>query len=577
MTTIRQCLIVAGCGLLLGSAGAESAWSADRAAIDQAVQKAVGFLRANRDQAGEGGAASLIGLALLKANLPHDSPELRGVAGAIEAKIKDGNYQPTSHHIYEAGTDASFLADLDAERYKPQIEAIGRYLVATQRPNGSWDYPTGRTGTNGDTSVTQYACLGLWSASRAGFEVPKEVWEKVLRWLLASQASDGGYAYAPGTTEGWYKGETNLNMAVAAAGAILIAGRELFPALADELYAGTLPSEEKPAEESPLLGVLQKVDLATAPPPTDQPVSPDVTIKPQDVRRALDRLRGYLSVRFRPVNDTPHFPYYYFYSVERMGALGNVTRIGQYDWYDACSSALLGLQTQDGSWTAVGATVRQHAAIDTSFAVLFLTRSTGKILKRAEPDPTYGGGLLTGGKGAPAEVVAARKDPTPLDQLLASLQNPGSLDLRTAQTELVEQIQLGDRSELVGQKETLIKLIQHPHGEVRRTAAWALGRTNDLSLARYLIDALEDPDLGVMIEAHAALCWLSRRFDGFGLPVNPLDELPETASEEEKQTAIRGWRVRARRDWGHWYLRVRPYADRGDEFEARLRQRLADR
>ena len=54
----------------------------------------------------------------------------------------------------------------------------------------------------------------------------------------------------------------------------------------------------------------------------------------------------------------------------------------------------------------------------------------------------------------------------------------------------------------------------------------------------------------------------------------PLDELPESASDAEKQTAIRGWRAKARRDWGSWYLRVRPYAERGDEFEARLRERI---
>jgi HEAT repeat protein len=138
-------------------------------------------------------------------------------------------------------------------------------------------------------------------------------------------------------------------------------------------------------------------------------------------------------------------------------------------------------------------------------------------------------------------------------------------------------VQLGNKEDLIGQKDQLVKLIRHPHGEIRRTAAWALGRTNDLHLARYLIDALEDPDLGVMMEAHASLCWLSRRFDGYGLPVNPLDELETDASDAEKNTAIRGWRVRARREWGNWYLRVRPYSDRGDEFEAQLRQRLADR
>ena len=43
-------------------------------------------------------------------------------------------------------------------------------------------------------------------------------------------------------------------------------------------------------------------------------------------------------------------------------------------------------------------------------------------------------------------------------------------------------------------------LIQHQNAEIRRTAAWALGRTNDLSLARYLVNALEDPDVDVNVE-----------------------------------------------------------------------------
>ncbi|MEZ6067192.1 MAG: HEAT repeat domain-containing protein [Planctomycetaceae bacterium] len=183
---------------------------------------------------------------------------------------------------------------------------------------------------------------------------------------------------------------------------------------------------------------------------------------------------------------------------------------------------------------------------------------------------------MTGGKGEPGAVVAAKREPTPLDELLKTLQNPGALNLEEAQADLVEQVQFGDRSELIGQKDLLVRLVKHPHGDVRRAATFALGRTNDLSLARLLIEALEDKDLGVAMEAHAALSWLSRRFDGFGIPINPLDEVPDGAADNEKQSIIEGWRDRARREWGTWYLKVRPYSERGDEFEATLRQRLGD-
>ncbi len=575
---MKHFLLTLVAGALLVNGLSAVARAADRAAVDRSIARGAAYVKSRIGNLSEGGERSLAALALVKARVPTNSPEISGAVALVRGKVKDGKYQPGGHHVYEAGVDASFLVDVDAERYKPELEAIARYLISVQRSNGSWDYPTGRN-TNGDISVTQYACLGLWSASRAGVEISPEVWQKVLRWLIDSQAADGGYQYVPGTREGWYKGETNLNMAVAAAGAILIAARELYPEVADQIYAGDLPQQKREEAKKPdaVGGVLERFDPSKVVPPEGL-VTEDRSVPLQDVRRTLERLRGWIGARFRPVNDTPHFPFYYFYSVERMGALANITQIGQYDWYDACSTALVSAQKDDGSWTVAGQTVRQDPGLDSSFALLFLSRSTGKILKRTTPgEPPVGGGLLAGGKGAPTEAVAAAKEPTPLEELLRSLQNPGEMNLQEAQAQLVEQIQIGDRSELVGQTERLVELVKHPHGDVRRTAVWALGRTNDLSLASLLVDALEDPDFGVMIEAHAALTWLSRTFDRFGLPINPLDELPADASENDKTMAIETWRVKARRAWGEWYLGVRPYEDRGDEFEARLRQRLADK
>lgn len=552
--------------------------AADQARVDQAIASGARYLQGQLPQYSSGAEYSLIGLALLKARTPPDSPELTAIVSAIRAKLDGDKYVPAHHHIYEAGSDAMFLADLGGEKYQAELKAISRYIISERYPTGAWDYPANSghaRGTQGDTSVTQYACLGLWAAERAGVAIDPNIWNDVLSWALTAQNADGGFAYIPGNNGGVFQGASDPNMSFAGMSIMLIAVRHLYPNSEEALYRGqglrdVAAGQTQPAENL-VGGVLERVDLTKAP---SNDVMPDPKVNRvslERIRPAVQRCRSWLESRFIPFNNTQTlFPFYYLYTVERVAALANVTKFGSSDWYDACSGATLAMQARDGSFVS-----GQYAssAVNTSFVLLFLSKSTAKTIGRV-PESPVGGGLLTGGKGAPTEVVAARKEPTPLDELLKSLQNPGSLNLEEAQTELIEQVQLGDRAELVGKKDQLVKLIQHPHGEVRRTAAWALGRTNDLSLARYLVDALEDKDLGVMIEAHAGLCWLSRRFDGFGLPANPLDELPESASDAEKQTAIRGWRAKARRDWGSWYLRVRPYAERGDEFEARLRERI---
>ena len=42
--------------------------------------------------------------------------------------------------------------------------------------------------TTGDTSMTQYAVLGLWTAKQHGIAVPQEtVWRRVCNWLIRTQ------------------------------------------------------------------------------------------------------------------------------------------------------------------------------------------------------------------------------------------------------------------------------------------------------------------------------------------------------------------------------------------------------
>jgi hypothetical protein len=158
--------------------------------------------------------------------------------------------------------------------------------------------------------------------------------------------------------------------------------------------------------------------------------------------------------------------------------------------------------------------------------------------------------------------VESTKDLGPIDQLLAELEKVESVDV--AQAQFVEKVQLGDREELIKQKGRLLKLAKHPHVEVRRTAIWALGRTEDLKVARLLIDALDDNDVDVMVEARNALCILSRKPLGFGLPESPFEGLPESAGDKEKEAAVKAWREKLKEKWGAWYYKYRPYEERDD-------------
>ena len=165
--------------------------------------------------------------------------------------------------------------------------------------------------------------------------------------------------------------------------------------------------------------------------------------------------------------------------------------------------------------------------------------------------------------------------------MLASLSNLGDDGIDEIQQQIVAKVQIGDREALVENKDRLIGLVDYENpddpdhaAEVRRTAVWAIGRTNDLSLVKHLIEALDDVSFSVMVESRNALCWLARRPNGLGEANDPLDTIPENASPDQREAAITAWHAETFKNWGAWYLQNRPYADRGDEFEAWLFERM---
>ncbi len=188
----------------------------------------------------------------------------------------------------------------------------------------------------------------------------------------------------------------------------------------------------------------------------------------------------------------------------------------------------------------------------------------------------YGAGLLTGGRGLPEDLSQAefdggkikeRKMEGPLDELLSELSKLDPDNFEAAQAAIIEKVQLGNREELLGQMDQIRKLITHSNPDARRTAVWALGRSGDLRDANLLINALQDNNVDVLVEAYNALCYLSRRITGVGLPSNPLEDLPANPSQAQIDAAVNRWRDEATKRWTAWYLRIRPYEEKNDLFQ----------
>lgn len=569
---LRVLLVVASASILDGGDG----YAADAARVKQAVDKGAAFLESVFEKQ-HGGKRTLVALAIYKAGKPSNSGPVKEALDEVLARFSDGRYKPGGEHLYEAGVDATLLADIDPERYRSQLQMITDYIVGMQKSNGGWDYPTGRNDPkfNGDTSVAQYALLGLWAAARSGIEVDPMVWKRALDWHVRFQNPDGGFAYCPGTDTGTFRNNSTLNMTAAAVANIHIAMLHIDPTFLPLKDDSRQKKNEDLENTGPKFGVLESVDL-------DEPTEKKETVRiPPGAVTSVKRAFNWVGNRFRVENkESPHATYYY-YTLERMGALADVKNVGAADWFNACADYLLGKQGPEGAWKESSYFDNVY---DTAFAVLFLTRSTGKLLKRVDT-PKFGDGLLAGGRGLPDDLgdvefdgrsVREKPKPTePLDQLLASLSNPQAMaNLDDVQDKIVEQIQIGNRNDLIGQVDQLVKLVDHPDAGIRQTAVWALGRTGNMNLAQHLIRRLSDDSLEVMIEAQNALCWLSRKPLGFGFPEDPLVDLGPSASDDQKRAAISQWHKDLVLTWGDWYLKNRPFEDRGDAFEAELRLKM---
>jgi hypothetical protein len=204
-------------------------------------------------------------------------------------------------------------------------------------------------------------------------------------------------------------------------------------------------------------------------------------------------------------------------------------------------------QASDGHWSSA-----DGDSVGTSFAVLALSRSAKKTI--AKVATRLGEGVLLGGRGLPKNTADLQeRDGKVVETLLV-----GTID------ELMTTIEKNDKPELERLAESpgrwkLAADVTKRSGEIARLravvasgpfesrllAVRALARVRELDNVPVLIFALTDPDTRIVREADNGLRFISRKFDGVGLPNEPK---PADAAN-------------AIADWKSWYQAIRPNAE----------------
>jgi len=439
--------------------------------VDEAVRKGASFLwkRYQNGVPAEGGGkgkgggghgigpAALAGLAILEAGAPPGDPAV----GAVAAAVREATY--TENRTYQLALCLVFLDRLGDPADRPRIQLLAVRLLAGQNDQGGWTYtciepvpaaaehalraglearqlvagdrpapappapappaPAGKAGAVGklgvagtlhadvvkyqrtleavgagrherkdDNSNTQFGILGVWVARRHGVPVEPAL-DRIERRFLATQNPQTG---------GWpYSGHGDGSPSMTCAGLLGLAtgvGRREERALVAGRKAGAARPDAAPV------------------PPADPAAA--------TVARGLTNLGGVLAGRApagggkgkgKDVNlfdgDRPGGQEMYFlWSLERVGVVYGVEKIGGVDWYAAGAAVLLPAQNADGSWGGKGG---YGVDVDTAFALLFLARSnpfrdlTAKL--RREPV----GAELRAGAGAKATAPAPVPAPAP--------------------------------------------------------------------------------------------------------------------------------------------------------------------
>ena len=496
--------------------------------VKAVVAKAVKGLEAatSTDWDQHPGAHALVAMCMLK-HYPKETaknhPKVTAAVEAIRAAMTRKSPILEQQLIYNVGICLVFLLDLDHETHRPEMEYLLGLLLAAQKPHGGFGYPGAMTG---DTSMHQYGCLGMWACQVAGIPVPIDNWERAANWVLRTQDPSGGFGYQgkdPGSFSLIPQFEVRHSLSAAGLGSLCISAWSMRMFAQDEAQNTGPPQLRRIVKEESLTKI----------------------VDPKLVKETLGRGAGWFGAHYTSdyKMDSPQFGYYYMYAMERYKSFLQEIDPKQKDnkWYDDGYATLAKKQQTDGTWNDGG-----YHIPDTCFAVLFLTRSTHKVIQHAK---LFGGGLLVGGRGLPDNAsdielaqgsLRAKALKGPAMELLQKLA-PDDPAFEEALRGIESQSLVNDSDNMSEIEKRLRSMAAGKSPEARAAALKIMGRTHDLDNVPILIESLKDPDPLVYDAAVTALRFIARK----------LDPPPAGGTDADgRRQAIEQWKA--------WYRDIRP-------------------
>jgi VWFA-related protein len=335
-------MILGTCLALALTAPARAADAPDEARIKAAIERGVEYLRSlqkpegnwsfqfNQDHAL--GITALAGLALLENGVPREDPAIARASEVIHVLARRSN------QTYDLALAILFLARRQAGSAGPDDELIRDLAerLAGGQAGGMWTYtvPTESRGSEarprrnrrrsgeGDNSNTQFALLGIWGASRHGFD-GNEPLEAIDEHFRSTQEDDGDWGYVPGQSGGG---------AMTCAGLMGLAISAARPKLAERQTA-------------------RARGAALAKDPAFVRALAAVTRDARRIGRSSD--------------------VYYLWSLERVCVALGLRDLDGLDWYAVGARELLRRQEDSGAWPES----RWGSLPDTCLALLFLRKA----------------------------------------------------------------------------------------------------------------------------------------------------------------------------------------------------------
>ncbi len=518
-------------GLLESTVRSANALTPDSPEVQKVVKAANAYLAASGSHSRVGG-KSVIALALIKSGTPKDHPK---VVNAVNACKKFAANVPKYEHdvVYDAGLALIFLCELDPYAYNREIQNLVTFFVKNQRPHGGYGYSEQ---PSGDNSMTQYAALGLWLAHENRFEVPLENIAGLTNFIMSVQDPSGGFGYqgniSPRGKPRVKQSEIRPSLTTAGLCTLYVSSDALDLSNRRSKAADDLPSEFIEVTQDPRRESMRKA------------------------RGLVDR-QALLSVKqlgnqWMQNNakvDGTRWPFYFLYALERFQAFRELDE-GRPDpdpkWYAAGFEYIKKKQNDNGAIDASD----EGGPVGTAFSILFLVRGTQETIKKHVR--MFDNGLLAGGRGLPEDLAEAElrngkvinvKEVPETDRFLELLKSDdGSLD-DLVDTDVTFDMDLTGNEREIALEAVREKLRQGSYA-ARLMAIRAIRDTKDFDSVPYLIFALSDPDSRIVVEARNTLRFISRKIDGFEMPVNP--------TPPERELAIRKWK--------DWYRSLRPGA-----------------